>query len=532
MNITSLPFHQLVKLSGVLLIFLSFATVSTHDFELHFVNSDCMYLPSIYRDIFQSNNSIDGWSFNAAPNVFPDMFLYFLLMAITNDFVASSILFAVIQYLIIATLVDRIFIKIHSNSNTTQRTLVQLMLLIPHTFTVFTHDFLLHFQFLSNAYHLGAMVNTLLAWYILIHLQEAEARKNIYKWIPLYFLFLFVASVSDKLFWILFLAPALVYLIFYLQHGKTKKLIILISSILVSFLLSAITLNNIRSTAPKIDSPFRNMSFEYIDESWQHFTRQIGELLAQINMKSFFLLLVGFALIILIFKSYRAFIRLCSRKKNSANQIQAVFLSTSVLLGLIAPILNGSYEGDDCIRYNFPAMIIALIALSYFIASKLSFHFPKITLLLLLMLNGTVLIAFLRKHDAFAEKWYLYPQETREIDALAAQHPLKAGVALYWAAKKNHMFNRSDLKILPILDNRGMYVHANNRNWYLFDEETQQQQTFNFAIINYDEQIEALEARFQQKCEIVQYGETRIMLTPEFYFHPETELIELVKKPS
>lgn len=530
MNITSLPLHQLVKLSGVLLIFLSFATVSIHDFELQFMNSDCMYLPSVYRDIFQSNNNIDGWSFNAAPNVFPDMFLYFLLMAITNDFVASSILFAVIQYLIIATLVDRIFIKIHSNSNTTQRTLVQLMLLIPHTFTVFTHDFLLHFQFLSNAYHLGAMVNTLLAWFFYLHIPKNDSSlKNISR-IILLNLFIYVASVSDKLFWLLFLAPVFFEIVFDIINSKNKRKLFLALSFILTFILSNWTLNSIRSTSPKIDSPFRNMSSEHIPESFFLFKEHMQVTLAEGNIKSIFIVLVSLSLIIGIINMTRMIIRYF--KKSEHQDKYSVFIIASIFLGLIAPIANGSYSGYDCIRYNFPAMIIALIALSYFIASKLSFHFPKITLLLLLMLNGTVLIAFLRKHDAFAEKWYLYPQETREIDALAAQHPLKAGVALYWAAKKNHMFNRSDLKILPILDNRGMYVHANNRNWYLFDEETQQQQTFNFAIINYDEQIEALEARFQQKCEIVQYGETRIMLTPEFYFHPETELIELVKKPS
>lgn len=531
MKVSSPPQHLLVILSGILLIFLSFATVSVHDFELHFMNSDCMYLPSVYRDIFQSNNSIQGWSFNAAPNVFPDMVLYFLLMAMTDDFVASSILFSVIQYIIIAFLVDRIFLRMHPTAQSTQRTIIQLILLIPHTFTVFTHDFLLHFQFLSNAYHLGALVNTLIAWYFLLRLQENNSKKSINKWIPLYFIYLFSAAVSDKIFWILFLAPAFFQTVFLLFQKNSRNTIALGSAMLASFLLSAITLNNIRNTSPKIDSPYRNMSFDFIDESWNHFIGQFIELFLQFNMKSLFLLLVAVSILIITFQAYRMIIRYFKKEKSNASQSQTIFLFCSLTLGILAPIANGSYEGDDCIRYNFPAMIIAIIALSYFIASKLSFHSPKIIIGLLLLLNAGLIYAFVQKHNAFAEKWYIYPQETQEIDALAKKYPLKAGVALYWSAKKNHMFNRSNLKILPILDDRGMYVHANNRNWYLFEDNSQNIQTFNFAIINYDEQIPKLEERFNQKCEIIQQGETRIMLTPEFYFHPETELIELVKKP-
>lgn len=529
MKVSSLPQHLLVILSGILLIFLSFATVSVHDFELHFMNSDCMYLPSVYRDIFQSNNSIQGWSFNAAPNVFPDMVLYFLLMAMTDDFVASSILFSVIQYIIIAFLVDRIFLRMHPTAQSTQRTIIQLILLIPHTFTVFTHDFLLHFQFLSNAYHLGAMVNTLLAWYFYLHIPENDSwQKNISR-IILLNLFIYVASVSDKLFWLLFLAPMFFQVIFDIIHSKDKRKLILTSSFILTFILSNWTLNSIRSTSPKIDSPFRNMSAEHIPESFFLFTEHMQITLAEGNIKSVFIALISLSLIIWIINMTRMIIRYF--KKYAHQDKYSVFIASSIFIGLIAPIANGSYSGYDCIRYNFPAMIIALIALSYFIASKLSFHSPKIIIGLLLLLNAGLIYAFVQKHNAFAEKWYIYPQETQEIDALAMKYPLKAGVALYWSAKKNHMFNRSNLKILPILDDRGMYVHANNRNWYLFEDNSQNIQTFNFAIINYDEQIPKLEERFNQKCEIIQQGETRIMLTPEFYFHPETELIELVKKP-
>src|SRR5688500_14544520 len=74
-----------------------------------FLCSDTLYLPSIYKDLFIDKNDFAGWHLNPAPNFFPDMVFYFLLMFISGDFIVSSFIFSIVQYLVIALLFIKIF---------------------------------------------------------------------------------------------------------------------------------------------------------------------------------------------------------------------------------------------------------------------------------------------------------------------------------------------------------------------------------------------------------------------------------------
>lgn len=533
MKKNAFPAFPWIVLSGILMILLSFAEVSTGDFELHFMNSDCMYLPSVYRDLFADHGDIRYWSFNAAPNVFPDMILYFLIQSVTGNFVASSILFSILQYIIIALLADRLIRKIHPDTSEMQRIVLQLILLIPHSFTLVRHDFLLHFQFLSNAYHLGALLNTLIAFHILLSLlQKPLTKKSILQSI-LFGSFLYIASVSDKLFWVLFMAPAF-FLCAFLYIRKRKGILLLTASLtLTTFVMSSWTLNILRSTAPKIDAPFRNMSAEHIPESFTLFMQHMKDLVLTFDTRALFILLVAVSLFLLMLRATRMIIRLFHRSSDEPDLHSSflVICAGSVLLGITAPVLNGSYAGYDCIRYSYPAMIIALIALAVFCMPLIPAVQKKWLHTGGALVTAVLLLFFLARKSEFSEKWNFRPQQTLEIETLAREYGLRAGVAQYWSAKKNDIFNQYGLKILPVLGTREMYIHANSKGWYLFERGSRKLQEFNFIIIDYPEQITEAHQIFPSDCPVVQHGETRIMLTPSFTFDPETGLIR-IKNPS
>jgi len=63
-------------LLSVVLILLWFSSLGENQFLILF-SSDALYLPSIYKDIFVDGNSMQGWTFNPAPNSVPDMLLFF-----------------------------------------------------------------------------------------------------------------------------------------------------------------------------------------------------------------------------------------------------------------------------------------------------------------------------------------------------------------------------------------------------------------------------------------------------------------------
>lgn len=518
----------LITISGVFLILLSFALVIPSEFEKEFLNSDCMYLPSVYRDMFIYKNDLSLWSFNAAPNAFPDMILYFIIISITGNIAQAGIVYSIVQYIIIAALSDYILRKLYPSENLTGRVLLQILLLIPHTFTLYTYDFLLHFQYLSNAYHLGAMVNTLIAWSIILNIIEIKNTTSKHLAFGAFCVLLYIMSVSDKLFWLLFLAPLFFYFIIKYFHEKEKPILVHLVLLLTTFVMSSWTLNGLRSSKPKIDPPFRNMSTEHAGESLAVFANHMYLEFTGLPIKVLFVSLIGFSLILLLFLSTRTIIRLMQRKSLTRSSIWHVFVAGSVVLGIIAPVLNGSYTAFDCIRYNFPAMILALIALALILTPKIQ-RIPSFILVAPFIVLGGYWAYKVDFHkEELQTKMFFIPEETIIIEQIAAKHKLHAGIAPYWSAKKNEMFNSSSIKIVPVLGGCCMYIHANNRQWYLTEHGKNTKQYFDFAIARTKQEIEEYNLVFGKDLPSIEpIPGLYILKTGDFYFDDFTQRIIL-----
>lgn len=332
-------------------------------------------------------------------------------------------------------------------------------------------------------------------------------------------------SVSDKLFWLLFLAPLFLYFILKYVYERGTAILGHLALLLLTFLTSSWTLNGLRSSKPKIDAPFRNMSTEYAGESLAVFANHIYLEFTGFPLKTIFISIIGIAIILLLIFSTRTIIRLMLKKSLNVSSLWLVFICGGVLLGIIAPILNGSYTAFDCIRYNFPAMILALIALALLITPKIQ-RIPSFILAApFIVLGGYWSYKTLIHKEELQAKMFFKPEETKIIEQIATDHNLHAGVAPYWHAKKNEMFNQKGLKILPILDQRGMYIHANNKQWYLTENGSSKKQYFDFAIANTQEEVNALLTYFECECPIITEKPFFVILTPKFSFDPISELI-------
>ena len=106
--------NNLYFTSLILVVFLILSIFSTLDEQSYnwFFSTDTLYLPSIYKDLFIDGGTLDGWHFNPAPNFFPDMLVYFLLMFITGSFLLSTAFFAVMQYVFIIVLFRLVLVQI------------------------------------------------------------------------------------------------------------------------------------------------------------------------------------------------------------------------------------------------------------------------------------------------------------------------------------------------------------------------------------------------------------------------------------
>ncbi|HZI09882.1 MAG TPA: hypothetical protein VE153_05765, partial [Myxococcus sp.] len=66
-----------------------------------FFAADNLYLPSLYRDLFEEGGRWGGWRLTPAPYFFPDMALYFALDALTGPFTQAIAGYAVVQLVLL-----------------------------------------------------------------------------------------------------------------------------------------------------------------------------------------------------------------------------------------------------------------------------------------------------------------------------------------------------------------------------------------------------------------------------------------------
>jgi hypothetical protein len=89
----------LIFILNLVLIIVLFSRLSPNDLKIYF-NSEALYLPSLYRDLFIDHNPLIGWHLNPALGFFPDVIVYFILMFFSGNFILASILFSILQFIL------------------------------------------------------------------------------------------------------------------------------------------------------------------------------------------------------------------------------------------------------------------------------------------------------------------------------------------------------------------------------------------------------------------------------------------------
>ncbi len=273
------------------------------DFSIYF-SSDCLYLPSIYRDLFVEGHSIDGWNFNPAPNFFPDMGFYFLLMAITNDFITASFLFSIIQFFVIIWLFYKLsqFFKCGDKVYT----LSFLLLLFPlFLYVYFHHGLYFSFIVLTNAYHNGAFVMALIA----LLFSFLFIKQNRHAYLFAVFLTGILAIISDKLFVIYFIVPFSLALIASLIANRNLRFLKLLGVNIAIVLIGFLFLYFIKKNSSfYIEQTFFRLTFKDIAFSWNIFSEQLSNYLKAFSMMQIILILSLISYFVTIYYSISGFL--------------------------------------------------------------------------------------------------------------------------------------------------------------------------------------------------------------------------------
>lgn len=512
-------------LTGCLAVAAAF--LATGDWDLgFFFSSDSLYLPSIYRDVFERGGSLWDWSLNPAPNFFPDMLLFFGAEGVLGDLRAASYVFPMLQFIGIAFFF-RTALRLGLGT-TDERPAAFATVLVATIFlcSPYGGEFGFAFHLLVNSFHQGAFLNALMALCLLLW----GVRRGGWPPVALLILMAVVASASDRSFWPLFSAPAFMgLLVAAFRSGHRKRMIMLAVAVAAG---SAAGHQLLISSGLRIENPYQLMAFQRILFSWGNFSDQFGRLLSNLNLPGVITWIAVLAWIHAIWRAWRGFragIHTDGRKTDPSEDARSVFLTflpLSCLFILIAPVLNGSYDGDDSIRYDFSAIVLALLSASLAIVALGERGRRAATAGLFFIVMIATVRVLVKDHARLEALLHYKPERARVMDEIAKEEGLRYGAADYWDAKLITMFSDEGLEISPLGDEQRLYIHVIRPEAHMAPEETHPR-TF---ILLARTKSQGIQEVHDLKYRSVDREDLRVRITEPWVFDPGSLKPEPVNK--
>ncbi len=502
---------------GILVV--SFFSVGMEVNHMDFMNSDTMYMPSIYKDLIEDGHSIEGWMFNSAPNFFPEMLIYFVVRFFSGDFLTANMVYGLVQVWIIMGLVNLIFKSLipdrHIIISTYANLLFSICFLIIHYADVIDVPFYLT----TTAYHTGAFMMQLSSIYLLIELSKSYNRSKL---ITLFIISL-LTVFSDKIFIFYFSVPSLVLALSYLLKRK-RKLALQFSFVCVGPVLLGILLFNLLKSSYYIRfiSPPKNLGFQSSLDSLSVMKSQFFEYLLAYDLRSVFVFFACLSFIMIIVIAIKEM-----RKSFLSPGLRFYFLFILInsLLVTLVPIVAGNYIGYDTLRYNITVLYLLLFTLPLGIhilfKGWVRMVYPswiKDLTLSVLAISLAIIGKINLDLDGLNSYLNYYPDNVRRMDEIAKKEGLKKGIGGYWSSHYITMLSRENIRIYPSYPDLTPYFHSVNTSLY-FDDEA----VFDFVLLDRYMDQESYGNLLNSKGEILPYEGTKVVKFPKFRFDKENK---------
>jgi hypothetical protein len=463
------------------LILVAFSRIVPGDYWIFF-NSDTLHLPYMYKDIFVDGNGLRDWNLPASPNFFPDMLLYFALMFAFNDYIIASFVFSVVQYLLILCLFACILKLVLPGNSKIVASISGLFFTMFLFDAVFSNDFHFTFLLLSNAYHNGSFVMTLLGLALTFSYLHSGNRNILYLIAGVSWL----AIISDRLFIIMFSLPFIVISLIYIYSGFRNMFRPLLGANLIGLVLGLATTKIFVQTGYiYFAQPHKMLDLGNFTASLTILFDQLFTYFLQFNFKT---AIVLFGLISVFFVCMFWVKIFYLSKDKRGNPITIYLLFTILFSGFVffAPVINGNYSGWDTLRYNIGFFFLAMLnwgMIVFLLMEKgtvQSKSYKKLrvivtTLAVIALSAGIYRYSIDGVHSFFT----YYPKEVKAFDDVAEKYDLKMGVGHYWIAKHTTMFSKKGVVIHPVFDDITPYYHTTNENMYYADSTI-----YNFIVLN------------------------------------------------
>lgn len=462
-------------LANIVLSLYVFSGLSDAQVNVYF-NSDTLYLPSLFRDLFVDRSGFAGWHLNAAPNFFPDMFFFFLLSAFIPDFILAAFIYSILQYTVVLYLFYRIYRILHPGISHYPLSLsLFMMLLFPLTTLLYPNDFIYTFYLYSISYHMGSFVMALLSLLILLSCFKTPSRSRL----VILSLVVLASTISDRLYLVQFPIPLLAGLLLWKNRDFMKKYLwpVLITGISVALGLLLFSLIKNNSSLHIISTYSKMFNFTNIAHSFRTFTGQHLGYIVSFDTRGIINMISFSVIVVFLFHSIRFvfghFIAGGVPGAKLTGRFFDLFFTAFALVVLFAPVINGGYQGTAMLRYNVYALYFSVFALSRLFAIygpglrlqttlaglNLAIALVVIILMVWYPLNHSMVKGFGNFRD-------YYPGIVSCTDRFARETGARYGVAEYWNAKRITMFSREGVRVYTVFHDMAIWHHVMNENWY------------------------------------------------------------------
>jgi hypothetical protein len=428
-----------------------------------------------------------------------------------GDHVKAMYAFPTVQFVLIALGIRWIFRIVLGPGGDQATTIGVLVLALLPLSTLTRNGFPWAFQLLVPAFHMGAFVNALFATGLFL---KAVEKMTLPRGILLAVLVLF-ASASDRLFWPMFLFPAgfacgVLSFRKPIRHRIIKPLAVSVGAAIAGYgalqWLEA-------SFELRIEAPYASLAFDRIGPSW----RNLWEVLAMIfsaTMPITLTLMLTVAVILLLMRAAVLGLRRdpqAATGDRPAGSVAVLMALAFFPCVLFAPVLNGSFDGGDSLRYNFSVFVLGLLLTGVFTRDLSAQRAHRLvrwaTIPVCLIALGAVATGLRHADNVLHYK----PARVIAVDHMTKQLGLRTGVADYWDAKLMTLFSSNGLKVLPVFDNLALYIHVNREAmFYRSADGDDVPMEFSFVVVDKKGTLERTPEVLAKPC--VRYEENGVSI--------------------
>lgn len=523
-------------LLNIFFIILVFSNLSAYHFSMYF-NSDTLYMPSIYKDVFIDGTGFKGWHLNGAPNFFPDMLFYCIINWITGNFISACFTYSIIQYVFILFMFYLIYIEFFGKNNLAPITIANLLMTLFFLTNLRNNDFMFSFLTLSISYHMGAFVMSLIAMFFTFKYYNSSKTR----YLILLFVFSTLGFINDRLFVVMYSLPVFSFIaLIFIRTGR-KRILFILSSNVLSMLIGYLLFRAIK---------FSNYIYIYGLEgkiyNFANMKKCISIMLSEhwnilLEMKNhgiiFILTILSFFLMVYIaIKNIRGiYLKKSIDNKILINTLFVLFASSFIFITYLNPAINGYYLGLAHLRYNIYVLYLGIFSISFLINIVLA-NYGKIqnvinyTLALFFLMVAINHASKIKIGNGLKEFFNYYPNSVQQIDNVAKENGLKYGISEYWTAKLTTMFSKEDLRVYTVFEKLVPWYHVTNENWYYNTGKGKYgNPEFDFIITN-GLDTSFIKDRLGEPLDIIKSEDGhKIYITNPYSFESKTRKIKVIK---